>query len=424
MSQSKRRAIDKSRYAESAAPQGRAASAVKLLTHTPSPDGAGLETEASWQEADPTQTMSVMDRDKDAMSPDDGALARGHGALPAGRERRDNGAAGEVLVAGRGEEPAPQASSGITPFIRLGISAFRGTRGTVAAIRQAIADARIEIDREEVAKPVAPPAAKPLPAPERDEARAEPAATARAASGSLDGAGPAEEPPPLEARPQGRPGRRDLLDRAPPGDRPAEAAEPTDAAPAQEQPAAPPPPRRIAVWEVLALLVLPVTVAALGAFATASLSEPVHAARSEIIFDLRRLDWSGAVRYLETQQVVVTGRTLLSPVAQSFDLSFLELERDLRVEKVGDSGVLRLEYRHPDPTLAQAVTKAITDRYLVVLREFERLEGTGHRLLTPAFVLEKPVSPQPLRAAAIGAVIGLALAAAGVVLRSHAWPTR
>jgi uncharacterized protein involved in exopolysaccharide biosynthesis len=89
------------------------------------------------------------------------------------------------------------------------------------------------------------------------------------------------------------------------------------------------------------------------------------------------------------------------------------------VEKVGASGVLRLEYRHPDPALARSLMERTTDRYLGILGQLERLEGTGHRLLTPAFVLERQVAPQPLQAAALGALIGFALAAAGLVLRSH-----
>jgi capsular polysaccharide biosynthesis protein len=397
---SRRRAGEKSSQAETAAPPRRSGSALKLLTHIPS-GGYGPESAASWQEAGVAQM--ARDPGREAMAPGDDTAARGNGADQ-----------GDVLVADRRERPGPSASSGIRPIIRLGISAFRGTRGTVAAIRQAIADARTEIERE-AAEPAARAAAAlapPPPAAEPEEAPARPGLTGIAR----------DVEPPLEARARGRPPRREAPDPAPPVDRPAAAAPPPDAAPEQEQPAAPPPPRRIALWEVVALLVLPVAVAALGAFATASLSDPVYAARSEIVFDLRRLDWSGAERYLETQKVVVSGRTLLAPIAETFDLPVLELERDLRVEKVGDSGVLRLQYRHPDPTLAQAVTKAITDRYLLVLREFERPDATSHRLLTPTFVLEQPVAPQPLRAAAIGAVLGLALAAAGVVLRSHAWP--
>jgi capsular polysaccharide biosynthesis protein len=366
------------------------------------------------QEADPTVTMSAASRGLDETAREDEAGAGGGSNLPA---RRDG------VGATAGERPAG-AAGGFSPIIRLGLSAVRGTRGTMAALRQAFAEARTELGREEAPAPPrrvveAPPTKKPRPITEAGNG----AAPTPGAADRADEDERAVEPPiPLQARARARPERAEALDR-PRTQRPTPPPRPAEGAPPPEQPSAPPP-RRIAIWEVVALLILPVAVAALGAFATASLSDPVYAARSEIVFDLRRLDWSGAERYLETQKVVVGGPTLLAPIASSFEVPLRDLERDLRVEKVGESGVLRLEYRHPDPTLAQALIKTVTDRYLVILREFERLEGTGHRLLTPAYVLEQPVAPQPLRAAAIGAVIGLALAALGVVLRSQGWPAR
>lgn len=170
------------------------------------------------------------------------------------------------------------------------------------------------------------------------------------------------------------------------------------------------------------LLLLPIVVTALGAYAFAIQSERVHAARSEIVFDLRNVAWGAAERFLETQAVVARSRALLAPIADTFGIPVAELDRAFAVEAVRDSDVIRLEYANPDPSLARAVTKAITDRYLVTLREYELLDGTRHRLLTPAFVLDDPVAPKPLRAAAMGAALGLMLGLVVLIIRIHAWP--
>jgi uncharacterized protein involved in exopolysaccharide biosynthesis len=170
------------------------------------------------------------------------------------------------------------------------------------------------------------------------------------------------------------------------------------------------------------LLLLPIVLTALGAYAFAIQSERVHAARSEIVFDLRNVAWGAAERFLETQAVVARSRALLAPVADTFGIPVAELDRALAVEAVRGSDVIRLEYANTDPSLAQAVTKAITDRYLVALREYALLDGTRHRLLTPTFILDEPVAPKPLRAAAMGAALGLMLGLIVLIIRIQAWP--
>ncbi len=166
-----------------------------------------------------------------------------------------------------------------------------------------------------------------------------------------------------------------------------------------------------------ALLILPVVISAAGAFAVAWQSEPVYAARSEIIFDLRELGWDGAERFMVTQEVVARSHSLLAPIAGAFRVPISRLERDLSVETLRDSEVIRLEYASRDPAQALEVTKALTEAYLAASRQLAPTPGNaGPLTLTPAFVLEEPVSPKPLRAAALGAGIGVALAAAAVVV--------
>jgi uncharacterized protein involved in exopolysaccharide biosynthesis len=91
---------------------------------------------------------------------------------------------------------------------------------------------------------------------------------------------------------------------------------------------------------------------------------------------------------------------------------------------VRSSGVMRLQYADRDAQTALGVVRAITDRYLVSLRNGELVEGGGHRLLTPASLLPEPVSQTPLHAAVLGAMAGLVIAVAGVILRTQLWSVR
>jgi capsular polysaccharide biosynthesis protein len=184
------------------------------------------------------------------------------------------------------------------------------------------------------------------------------------------------------------------------------------------------PARRGARWQLAVLAIAPVLAAAIGSYAVSSLSQNVYAARSEIVFNIRDLDWDPAERFLATQVVIAKSRSILTPVAATFEIPVKHLEKDLDVEIISSSGVMRLQYTSRDGLMALEVIKAITDRYLVTLRESEQVEGGGHRLLTPASLIEDPVSPRPSQAAAIGAVAGLAIAAAGIILRTQVWPIR
>ncbi|HTO67163.1 MAG TPA: hypothetical protein VMM15_38600 [Bradyrhizobium sp.] len=170
---------------------------------------------------------------------------------------------------------------------------------------------------------------------------------------------------------------------------------------------------------IAALLLVPVVLGALGSFIISALSPTIYGARSEIVFSLRNMDWNLAERFLGTQLVVVQSRTTLGAIAEQFSIPFDKLKNDLTVEIVRSSTVMRLEYRNANAVDAQQILNSITDRYLSTLREFEQGEGGSHRLLTPALLLDDPIAPQPLRSTAFGALAGLALSVAAVVLRTQ-----
>jgi capsular polysaccharide biosynthesis protein len=180
----------------------------------------------------------------------------------------------------------------------------------------------------------------------------------------------------------------------------------------------------VAIWRLVTLSILLIMVAAAAAYAVASLGERIYAARSEIAFDLRDLDWDASKQFLATQTVIAKSRYVLMPIASVFRLPVQDLETRLSVEIVGDSGVVRLQYADVSEGQALDITRRITARYLMALTEFEQLKPASRWVLSEAFLLDDPISPQPLRAAALGALAGLILSAGIVLIRVQLWPAR
>ena len=164
-------------------------------------------------------------------------------------------------------------------------------------------------------------------------------------------------------------------------------------------------------------------ISASAAFAVASQRQPVYVARSEIILDVRNLGGDTAERFLRTELALAESRAVLAPTAEKFGVPAGDLEGRLSAELIRDSSIVRLQYEDPIPSRALDITVATIERYLSVLQEFAAQEDIRVRVLTPPFLVEEPVSPKPLRAAAVGAVVGMALAVIGIILWVQPWRT-
>jgi len=177
-------------------------------------------------------------------------------------------------------------------------------------------------------------------------------------------------------------------------------------------------------WQFVILLILPVLTAALAAYAVASQAQRIYAGRSEIVLDLRNLGWDTSERILGTQLAVAESRAVLAPVAEKLAVPVSDLERRLSAELIRNSSIVRLQYEDPNPSRALDITIAITERYVSVLQGLLSLQGDIRlQVLTAPFLLEEPVSPKPLRAAAVGGVVGMALAMIGIILWVQPWRT-
>jgi hypothetical protein len=173
--------------------------------------------------------------------------------------------------------------------------------------------------------------------------------------------------------------------------------------------------------QLVILAMAPILVGSLIAFVVASLSPTLFAARSEIVVNVATMDWSRAERFLATQLVIAKARTTLEPISVANKIPLRDLQRDVKVELIGSSDVIAIQYANSDPALALDVVKALTAQYLLNLRDYEQVGNDGHRLLMPATQLEDPVSLKPSYAALIGAIVGVAIGMAGIILRTQAW---
>jgi capsular polysaccharide biosynthesis protein len=251
----------------------------------------------------------------------------------------------------------------------------------------------------------------------------------------------------------------------------------TPAEPVPARPADSIAPRRsgsdVGFFALLALVCLAIVVTAvLSAVLFAGLKDEVYGARVDLIYKSSPDTSDDArERILTTQRALIRSRAVLGPVAEANDMSLDRLERALSVE-VGLDDLIHVTVGDTDQTRALALVQAVSSRYVQTASELfpetrrgrELLEAQIARLsarvrhasranaaalrerigrlqdrvldleiqslgqsrperLTSGYVLEKPLSPNPLRAAAVGLMIGLALAA-GVAVTLARWRLR
>ena len=246
----------------------------------------------------------------------------------------------------------------------------------------------------------------------------------------------------------------------------------------EPRPGPAPPPFDLAFLARLALIGLVIVgVAVVPALLLSAQRETVYGARAEIAFVAGQDAADDArERELNTQRELVLSRAVITPVAQRAGIPEGDL-RDAVEVKLERDDLLRVTVGDRDPERARLLAQAITDRYLslneelspearraqvLVQREMAEAEAAARRApetvvysyrdrvnrlrdrllelrleratqaqprpLAPAYVLEDPLSPRPLRAAAGGLAVGLVLATAVVIALArrrwrpaHAW---
>jgi uncharacterized protein involved in exopolysaccharide biosynthesis len=243
-------------------------------------------------------------------------------------------------------------------------------------------------------------------------------------------------------------------------------------------------------WSLQRLLTVAATVlllTVLSAYLVSALQPTVYAAEADVLFSVTGSSQEGE-RQLATQEVLLSSRGVLSPVAERFDVPLPELTRSQDVEQLAGSQVLRTRIRNNEPELAVRLAQGVAESYvasvstgvtdlgaeqerrirdeitdlsvraaagrarldeiaaaragaaagpggLAVTAEERNLQvedtaltqrvsalqseltqilvqretATPAEILTPAYLLDQPVGPRPVRAAAAGAMLGLVL---------------
>ena len=219
-----------------------------------------------------------------------------------------------------------------------------------------------------------------------------------------------------------------------------------------------------------------VFIAVVSAFLVSAVRDKVYGARVDILYVVARDTPDDArERVLATQQALIRSRAVLEPVARRDGVPLDELQRAVSVD-VGLNDLLRLTVADQDRDRARSLVRNVTTQYLrvssrvspeaargrellrrqidrltvrarsapeeerqilgerigrledlIVDLEVEDLADPRAKVLSPPYLLEDPVSPDPTRAAIGGLLVGLVLCAGVTVLifrRREAMPFR
>jgi hypothetical protein len=185
--------------------------------------------------------------------------------------------------------------------------------------------------------------------------------------------------------------------------------------------------RRRRIWVAAGLGVLIVALFAGAAVGYSMIQPTVYGAQAEFVLTARpELSDAAVDRAMVTQTMVVQSDLVLGPVAQQAGVPLAKLREQVSVDIVGRSNVLRITVGDRDRARAVTLVQLIAWGYLrapvaaptVPAPSPATAGDTGPPIvptvLTPPTALEEPLQPQPRRALAAGAILGL-LVAAGVV---------
>jgi capsular polysaccharide biosynthesis protein len=238
------------------------------------------------------------------------------------------------------------------------------------------------------------------------------------------------------------------------------------------------PGRSLPDWLLITFTCTAIVLAAVAsALAVVSTADKVYGARSDVLYvsaPASPLDVRD--RALATQRQLIESRAVLGPVAAQSRMPLEDLQKRVSVELGTRNDLMHITVGNRRPRTAQRLAQAVTAQYLALSRrlsseanaersalqrELQTLTARASRasaaqravigervarlqdrviefdaaalgnskptLVAPAYVLPKPLSPQPLRAVAAALIVGLALATAVAILLARQlkrWPAR
>jgi capsular polysaccharide biosynthesis protein len=172
--------------------------------------------------------------------------------------------------------------------------------------------------------------------------------------------------------------------------------------------------RRLTPLHRVLLLLLVIALVGVGALAGRMVADrmpKMYAAHADVLYPLVQEQPTGFLRQdrnLSTQEVLLTGRTVLDPVAAQFKVPVEDLVDQLSTEVVDESEVIRVQFTDPSRAQARKVLLAIVSKYVEVSNNPQR---TALRAYLDAQLADVQARLATARAAAAGQVLGLTQAA-------------
>jgi capsular polysaccharide biosynthesis protein len=170
-------------------------------------------------------------------------------------------------------------------------------------------------------------------------------------------------------------------------------------------------------WTMVAVALGIIWLCMAGALAYSWTQPRVYGATADILLVARpELSDAAVDRALQTQEMVIVSPVVLQPVATDTRIPLAQLQRDVSAGIVGRSNVLRLSVRDRDPRRAVTVARLVTGEYITTPSGAATQSAndapppTRSTLLSAARPLDHAVQPQPLRAVAAAAIVGLLVA--------------
>jgi uncharacterized protein involved in exopolysaccharide biosynthesis len=164
-----------------------------------------------------------------------------------------------------------------------------------------------------------------------------------------------------------------------------------------------------------------------GALGYSLLQPAVYGAESEFVLTPRpELSDAAVDRAMLTHTMLVTGPSVLEPVATQSGIPLGQLQQTVTAEISGRSNILRITTEDRDPSRAVTVTRLVAAEYQRAAAAIPAADPDGPPAIRPALLtaareLGEPVSPRPMRALAAGVLVGVFAAALVLVLVWRPW---
>ena len=125
---------------------------------------------------------------------------------------------------------------------------------------------------------------------------------------------------------------------------------------------------------------------------------------------------SAATRRLTTEKVIIESARVLAPVATTERIRLKKMREATSVRIVGVTDILRVTVRDRSRARARRLAQAVAEGYVRTTVSPTAGGGPSATLVAPARLLDHPVRPRPVQAAAGGLLAGLFLAGAVLVV--------